>query len=175
MLHPGCIFVAGFHPSRTWMSGSLESVRWNACVHRLRLGLYSHPKEFSGNGVRTHVNSKGKIPSTGKNRFRGAPWSAFRLDNCELVVHHEHAPWRLMRQREHYLFMLVVAHCLTWATIGVMVSTSAFLISAFHQYKGAGSSLSWGLNFGALVCGIIWSASLVVFSEYSGFLPSFIG
>ena len=30
-------------------------------VHRLELGLYSHPKEFWGNGVRTHVNSKGKI------------------------------------------------------------------------------------------------------------------
>ena len=46
--------------------GSFESVRWNACVHRLELGLYSHWKEFLGNGVRTHVNSKGKIPSTGK-------------------------------------------------------------------------------------------------------------
>ena len=30
------------------MSGSSESVRWNACVHRLDLGLYSHPKEFGG-------------------------------------------------------------------------------------------------------------------------------
>ena len=29
-------------------------------MHRLDLGLYSHPKEFLGNGVRTHVNSKGK-------------------------------------------------------------------------------------------------------------------
>ena len=48
------------------MSGSFESVRWNACEHRLDLGLYSHLKEFWGNGVRTHVNSKGKIPSTGK-------------------------------------------------------------------------------------------------------------
>ena len=38
-----------------------ESVWWNACVHRLDLGLYSHSKEFLGNGVRTHVNSKGKI------------------------------------------------------------------------------------------------------------------
>ena len=28
------------------MSGSLESVRWNARVHRLDLGLYSHPKEL---------------------------------------------------------------------------------------------------------------------------------
>ena len=81
------------------MSGSFESVRWNACVHRLDLALYSHPKEFGGmesepmltpreksplpeecmcaqtrprfilpservwgNGVRTHVNSKGTDP-----------------------------------------------------------------------------------------------------------------
>ena len=27
------------------MSGSFESVRWNACVHRLDLDSYSHPKE----------------------------------------------------------------------------------------------------------------------------------
>ena len=47
------------------MSGSFESVRWNACVHRLDLGLWFHLKEFLGNGVRTHVNSRGKIPSTG--------------------------------------------------------------------------------------------------------------
>ena len=43
------------------MSGSFESVRWNACVHRLDLGLYSHPKEFFVcNGVTAHGNSKGK-------------------------------------------------------------------------------------------------------------------
>ena len=35
-------------------------------MHRLDLGLYSHPKEFWGNGVRNHINSKRKIPSTGK-------------------------------------------------------------------------------------------------------------
>ena len=40
-------------------------------MHRLDLGLYSHPKEFLGNGVRTQVNSKGKIPSTGKILPRG--------------------------------------------------------------------------------------------------------
>ena len=44
------------------MSESLESVRLNACVHRLDLGLYSHSKEFGGNGARIHVNSKGKNP-----------------------------------------------------------------------------------------------------------------
>ena len=48
------------------MSGSFESVRWNTCVHRLELGLFPHRTEFLGNGVRTHVNSKLKIPSTGK-------------------------------------------------------------------------------------------------------------
>ena len=46
MVRAGCVFVAGIHPSRTSVSGSFESVRWNACVHRLDLGLYSHPKEF---------------------------------------------------------------------------------------------------------------------------------
>ena len=49
------------------MSGSFESVRWNACVRRLDLGLYSRPDEVLGNGIRTHVNSKGKIPSTRNN------------------------------------------------------------------------------------------------------------
>ena len=48
------------------MSGSFESVRWNACVHTLHLSLYSHPNEFWANGVRTHVNSKEKISFTGK-------------------------------------------------------------------------------------------------------------
>ena len=28
------------------MSVSFESVRWNACVYKLDLGLYSHPIEF---------------------------------------------------------------------------------------------------------------------------------
>ena len=34
----------------------------HGCTHRLDIGLYSHPK-ILGNGVRTIVNSKGKIPS----------------------------------------------------------------------------------------------------------------
>ena len=61
------VFDAGIHSSGTWMSGSFESVRRNACVHRLDLSLYSHLKEFWGNGVRTHVNSKGKILLTVSN------------------------------------------------------------------------------------------------------------
>ena len=59
----GVFFVAGTHPSRTWLSGSFESLRWNGCVHRLDLGLCSPPKEILGNGVRSRVNSKRKIPS----------------------------------------------------------------------------------------------------------------
>ena len=35
-------------------------------MHRIDLGFHSHPKEFWGNGVRNHVDPKGKIPSTGK-------------------------------------------------------------------------------------------------------------
>ena len=69
-MHAGCVFVAGNYTSRMWRSESFKSARWNACVNRLDLSLYSHPKAFWGNGVRTHVNSKGKIPSTGKNLLR---------------------------------------------------------------------------------------------------------
>ena len=32
------------------MSGSFESMRWTACVHRLDLGLYSHLKELGWGG-----------------------------------------------------------------------------------------------------------------------------
>ena len=46
LVHAGCVFVASFHPSRIWLSGSFESVRWNVLVHRLDLDLCSHPKEF---------------------------------------------------------------------------------------------------------------------------------
>ena len=44
------------------MSGSFESLWWNAHVHRLDLGLYAHPKEFWRNGVKTHVDSKKNSP-----------------------------------------------------------------------------------------------------------------
>ena len=47
MVQAGCVFVAGIRLSRTWRSGSFESMRWNAWVHRLDLGLYSHPWEKS--------------------------------------------------------------------------------------------------------------------------------
>ena len=43
------------------MSGSFESVRWNACVHRLDLCLYSHPSFLGGMESETML----KIPSTG--------------------------------------------------------------------------------------------------------------
>ena len=46
MVRAGCIFVVGIHTFRTGMSGSFESVLWNACAHRLDLSLYSHLKEF---------------------------------------------------------------------------------------------------------------------------------
>ena len=35
VVHAGCVFVAGIHPSRIWMSGSFESLWWSACIYRL--------------------------------------------------------------------------------------------------------------------------------------------
>ena len=56
------------------MTGSFWSVQWNTCVHRLDHGLYSHLKElgfFFFFLVRTHVISKGKIPSAGDSEEDG--------------------------------------------------------------------------------------------------------
>ena len=48
------------------MNVRIFSVCAMECIYaQTRLGLYSHPKELWGNGVRNHVNSKGEIPSTG--------------------------------------------------------------------------------------------------------------
>ena len=58
----GMFFVASIHPSRTWTSGSFESVRLNACVHRLDLGLYSHSKEFLGEWSLNSCYLQGKNP-----------------------------------------------------------------------------------------------------------------
>ena len=45
------------------MLGSFLSVWWNVCVHRLDLDNYLLSSErVLGNGVRIHVNSKGKNP-----------------------------------------------------------------------------------------------------------------
>ena len=85
MLHAGCVFVASIHLSRTWMSGSFESV--SLCdgmhVHRLELDLYSDPKEILGNRVSTHVNCKVKLPSTWKILPGGGwnPWSCIKQDS----------------------------------------------------------------------------------------------
>ena len=51
-------------------SGSFESVRWNVCVHRLDLDLYSHAKDFGWNVARTHVNSGGNVQNTSKQKTR---------------------------------------------------------------------------------------------------------
>ena len=64
MMHAGCVFVASIYPSRTWLSGSFESVRRNACVHTQTSVYTLIRKSFLGNGVSIHVNSKGNIPST---------------------------------------------------------------------------------------------------------------
>ena len=71
MVHAGYVFVAGIHPSRTWMSGSFESVRWKACVHRLDLGSYSHPKEFGGMESEPILTPREKSPLPGKKILRG--------------------------------------------------------------------------------------------------------
>ena len=58
---------------------------------------------------------------------------------------------------------------------GIVVSTSAFLASVWHQCWNVGSSLLSLNGGGALVFAIFRSSSVGVFSWHFGFLSSFIG
>ena len=77
------------------------------CAQTLDLGLYFHPKEFWGNRVRAYVNSKGNIPTTGKNSpqrriepttlhqaGQRARYSSNELlqPHCPIPKHAEHRP-----------------------------------------------------------------------------------
>ena len=54
------------------MSGSFESVQWNACVHRLHLSLYSHPNELGGIESKPMLTPRGKSPLLEVQRFESA-------------------------------------------------------------------------------------------------------
>ena len=132
-----------------------------------------------GNGVRTHVNSKGKNPLyRKKSPQRGIePTSLHQAgqraelttnklfqpqNNYSFTTGAQHTTNELFQPPNNYSLLLLFAlACLDQnyvqvpsfgATRGVMVSTSAFLVC--HQCYCAGSSHAWGLNLQALVCGI---------------------
>ena len=152
MVRAGCVFVAGIHPSRTWTSGSFESVGWNACVHRLDLGLYSHPKEFWGNGVWTHVNSKGKIPSTGKcpqrsiepatlwQRAQALPTELFRPLVLHSLPHHPPTPSAAVHNPALLTLIHVHTHTHTHAQLHItshthtQTHTHTHLVKHTHNY-----------------------------------------
>ena len=73
MVHAGCVFVDGIHPSRTWTSGSFW-VRVMECMIAQTIPWFILSSEsFFGNRVRTHVNSKGK-PFYWRLRGGSNPW-----------------------------------------------------------------------------------------------------
>ena len=62
-LHGWCMLRVFLLPAFTHLGHECQdllSLWWNASMHILDLGLYFHLQKFWGNGVRTHVNSKGK-------------------------------------------------------------------------------------------------------------------
>ena len=81
LVHAGCAFVTGIHPCRTLRAGSFESVRWNACVHKLGLFILSYERVFLWNGIRIHVNSMGKNSLYRKLRGRSNPQRCITQDS----------------------------------------------------------------------------------------------
>ena len=71
------------------MSGSYDSMQWNACVHRLDLSLYSHPKEFWGNGLDLVLTPRGKSPLPEKKILLRGWWNPrSTLHAAELRARH---------------------------------------------------------------------------------------
>ena len=116
------------------MSGTFESVQWNACVHRLDLSLYSHPKESWGNGVKTHVNSKGKIPSTRKILLRGGsnPQCCIKKDsepNTVPLSYSDHPSLPLLCLSFCLLLVLIVLVCIDDLFFAQAMFSFAFFVS----------------------------------------------
>ena len=170
MVHAGCVFVAGFHPCRTWMSGSFESVRWSACVHRLDFGLYSHLKGFWGNGVRTHVNSKGKIPSTGKTLCRRGwnPWCCIKQDSESNTLPTSYSGPREQGYGSSLIVVNCTSHLKTCALVASLPSTWNCGVSARTGWPsistlwvGETASVICSLCFSDTACGVVcWDLSL---------------
>ena len=140
MVYAGCVFVAGIHLSRTWMPGSFEFVRWNACVLRLDLGLYSHPKEFWGNGIRNHAKSQGKNPLY---------WKTSPQKRIEPMTLHHAGQWAQHTTNELFwpvaaMQMLTLLWTPKWTCWGGWNSSLVVFGLAVHSV--AGSILLWG-NF----------------------------
>ena len=67
------------------MSRSFEPVRWNTCVYKLDLGLYSHPEEFWGMESEPKLTPRAKSPLPEAHR-RVEPTTLYRAEDV-LVVH----------------------------------------------------------------------------------------
>ena len=168
MVHAGCVFVAGIHPFRARTSGSFESVRRNACVHWIDLGLYSHPKEFWRNGVRTQVNSKGKILSTGSSEedrshdavsHRTASPTRYRLSYFGpwTMVRLPHARGSSFRVESHQWLRIGGPVALPGAwRYGVSAGTGRFGVSIL--WLGEIKSLICNFYLSVAVHKIVWAA-----------------
>ena len=58
----GVFLFAGIHPLGQECQDLLSLLQWNACMHRLDLGLYSHPKEFFWEWSQNLCKLQGKYP-----------------------------------------------------------------------------------------------------------------
>ena len=142
MVRAGCVFVAGIHPSRTWTSGSFESVRWNACVHRLDLGLYSHPKEFFwGMEFEPMLTPREKspllenVPRGGSNprrcgqRAQALPTELFRplFHNLKMLWQHtKFCPEQMRNLQWMHKFLFFI---LPWLSVNIKVIQTGFRMS----------------------------------------------
>ena len=120
------------------MSGCFESVRLNACVHRLDLSLYWHPKELWGNGVR-NPREKSPVPeefSPDENRSHNAASS-----RTASPTHYQWAiPAPRSKVQDTLLCLSKIPHCVP---IIKYICIHFYLFSCLGQNSSVGCVLGW--------------------------------
>ena len=130
-----CMLGVLLLPAFTYVGQEIRIFWVHACVHRLDISLYSHLKEIFWNGVRTNVNSKGKIPSTGdweEDRtcdaapHRTASPTHYWL-SCSVMLHYTGQP------AQHTTDWAVPSCCITQDSQPNTLLTELFRHAALHR------------------------------------------
>ena len=121
----------------------LESLQWNACMQRQDFSLYSHPKEFWGNGARTYANPREKSPILEIQR------------RVELAMLHHTGQWA---QHTTDSAILALGYSLKlgtmdlasmlheWSTLPVVYHSTVIFLQKILLYRNTNSNCQ-GLNY----------------------------
>ena len=129
------------------MPGSLESVQWKCmCAQTIPWFILSSERVFWGNGVTTHVNSKGKIPCAGKILLRGGlnPQCCSKQDSGTNTLPPSYSGPKVIQSGNKLLSLrLLIISILCWTEISSQQSVQATISVLLLQEISKWCCLLW--------------------------------